>query len=117
MEAVRTDDPARANSLAADNRSCGVKTFYLPSPQRHNANLLCTLYQDPMKFGSADSQAEAARCKRRFGLKFIVQKPYAAEWGTLCASQIHADLSQCRKRIRHETFTAGLIDGRLSAIG
>jgi hypothetical protein len=70
-----------------------------------------------MEFGSADSQAEAAKWERSFGFKFIVQKPYAAEWGTLCASQINADLSQCRKRIRHETFTAGLVDGRLSAIG
>jgi hypothetical protein len=70
-----------------------------------------------MKFGSADAQAEAARWKRRFGLEFVVQKPYAAECSTLCASQIHADPLQCRERIGHETFTAGLVDGRLSAIG
>ena len=63
-----------------------------------------------MKNGSANAKA-ATRVARKQSLsfEFVIQKPYATKRHT-DMTQFYADLTQCCDPVRHEAFTACLID-------
>jgi hypothetical protein len=115
MHSVSSDDPPAPHRSAAGVDPGSIQTIYPCLPARYDACILRSFRERLMQCGPADTETELM-WKKRFGFELVIHETNAAKGKPTRGAELHANLTQCRDRIRHQTFTASLVDWRASSV-
>src|SRR5208282_684569 len=107
--------PARAHQFPSHQRTFRMKPGDRRLPQHANSARRRVIQQDSMQMGSPDSIRRSAR-KLSFGFSAGAHETNAAEWIRFAVENRDAEVAESLDSFRHQSFAAGLVDGRNRAV-
>lgn len=117
VRTIGANDPARTNDAAAERNAFSRNACYRSSPQQVRAELGGSFDHEPMQNSAANREATAVRGKASIGRQRRTQKANAAKGVGVGQGRSNPKLLQGGETVRQEAFAAGLVDGRLRAVG
>jgi hypothetical protein len=111
----------RIVSVCPDNPPTGVcsvqgRHVNVLTPMHGHAKFRSTVDENLMQYCPANTQTDTMR-EVCFYCRLTFHEPNAPKGVPLVQPDAHAEVAECRKRIRHQPFAASLVHRRLGSIG